>query len=297
MQSVARVTNGTNTNRHGEQVAVDIRAQQRPVGELLREWRESRRLSQLEFSLEARVSSRHLSFIETGRSHPSREMILHLAEHLDVPLRERNYLLLAAGYAPVYAETPMDAPQMAAVRAAVRQILAGHDPYPALVVDRYWNLVDANASLAIFTEGAAQDVLAPVANCMRIALHPQGLAQRVINLGEWRAHLLGRLRRQIARTGDPALAALYEELVVYPCDQPEPEVELPGPGEICAPLRIRYGSQELAFFSTVATFGTALDITAAELSIESFYPANAETADVLRSRQMQPDATGVRYPV
>jgi transcriptional regulator with XRE-family HTH domain len=275
-----------NTGPHGKQLSdVATRPSRRPVGDLLREWRERRRLSQLDFALQAGVSTRHLSFVETGRSQPSREMILHLAEHLEVPLRERNHLLLAAGYASVYAETPLDSPQMDAVRAAVRQVLTGHEPYPAFVVDRTWNLVDANASVSIFTEGVAEEVLTPVANCMRIALHPSGLASRIINLGEWRAHLLVRLRRQIARTADQELAALYEELAAYPWNQAEPEVELPGAGEIFAPLRILHAGRELSFFGTVATFGTPLDITAAELSIESFYPANAETAEVLRSRQ------------
>jgi transcriptional regulator with XRE-family HTH domain len=278
---------GTARARNPEWLGDDMAIQtlQRPVGEMLREWRESRRLSQLEFSLQAQVSSRHLSFVETGRSHPSREMLLHLTEQLEVPLRERNHLLLAAGYAPAYAETPLDSARLETVRAAIRQVLAGHEPYPAIVVDRTWNLVDANASVALFIEGVAQEALTPRMNCMRLSLHPQGLAPRIVNLGEWRAHLLGRLRRHVAHTADPAIIALYDEMERYPCDQPEPEVELPGPGDIFAPLRIRHEGRELSFFSTVATFGAALDITVAELSIESFYPADAETADVLRSRQ------------
>src|SRR5688500_12105032 len=181
---------------------------QRPVGELLRQWREHRRLSQLELALEADVSTRHLSFVETGRSAPSRDMVLHLAEQLDVPLRERNHLLLAAGYAPVYPETALDSPPMTAVREAVGQLLSGHEPYPAVVVDRRWNLVDANAGLALFTDGLPRELLAPPTNALRVSLHPDGLAPRIANLGEWRAHLLGRLRRQVARTADPELAAL-----------------------------------------------------------------------------------------
>jgi transcriptional regulator with XRE-family HTH domain len=257
---------------------------QRPVGELLRQWREHRRLSQLELALEADVSTRHLSFVETGRSTPSRDMVLHLAEQLDVPLRERNHLLLAAGYAPVYSETALDSPRMTAVRAAVRQVLAGHEPYPAVVVDRGWNLVDANASISLFTDGISQQLLAPPANVLRASLHPDGMASRIVNLGEWRAHLLGRLRRQIALTADPELAALEDELRAYPCDQPTPEIELPGPGDIFTPLRIRYDGRELAFFSIVAAFGTPLDITVAELAIESFFPADDDTAAVLRAR-------------
>ena len=161
-------------------------------------------------------------------------------------------------------------------------MLTGHEPYPAVVVDRNWNLVAANASLALLTAGVAPALLAPPANVLRASLHPDGLAPRIVNLGEWRAHLLGRLRRQAARTADPDLARLYDELRAYPCDQPEPETELPGPGDIVVPLRLRHGDHELAFFSTVATFGTPLDITVAELVIESFFPADASTAAVLR---------------
>jgi transcriptional regulator with XRE-family HTH domain len=257
---------------------------QRPVGALLREWRERRRLSQLALALQAEVSTRHLSFVETGRSLPSRDLLLRLAEQLDVPLRERNPLLLAAGYAPVYAETALDAPPMAAVREAVRQVLTGHEPYPAVVVDRGWNLVEANASIGLFTAGVARELLAPPVNVLRVSLHPAGLAPRIANLGEWRAHLLGRLRRQVALTAAPALAALYDELRAYPHDEPEPEGERPAPGTVVVPLHFRDGDRTLAFFSTVATFGTPLDVTVAELAIESFFPADAATASVLHSR-------------
>jgi transcriptional regulator with XRE-family HTH domain len=258
------------------------RHSQRPVGELVRQWRQRRRLSQLDLALEAEISTRHLSFVETGRSRPSRAMVLRLAEQLDLPLRERNHLLTAAGYAPVYAETALDTPALAAVRAAVRQVLTGHEPYPAVVVDRGWNLVDANASLALVTAGIAPDLLAPPANVLRASLHPAGLAPRIANLGEWRAHLLGRLRRQIALTADLELARLYDELRAYPCAQPVPEVELPGPGDIVVPLRLRHDGRELAFFSIIATFGTPLDVTVAELAIESFFPADPDTEAVLR---------------
>jgi transcriptional regulator with XRE-family HTH domain len=255
----------------------------RPVGQLLREWRQRRRMSQLELALEAAVSTRHLSFLETGRSKPSREMVLHLADQLEVPLRERNYLLLAAGYAPVYSETALDSPQMAAVREAVRQVLGGHEPYPAVVVDRGWNLVDANRSVALFTDDVPAELLAPPTNVLRLSLHPDGLAPRILNLGEWRTHLLDRLRRQIVLTADCELAALYDEVRAYPCGRPEPEIELPGPGAVVVPLRIRHGDRELAFLSTVATFGTPLDVTVAELVIESFFPADAFTAAVLHA--------------
>jgi hypothetical protein len=170
---------------------------------------------------------------------------------------------------------------MAAVRAAVRRLLVGHEPYPALAVDRAWTMIDANASVALFTEGIAPALLAPPANVLRASLHPDGLAPRILNLGEWRAHLLGRLRRQVALTGDPELAALHEELRRYPCDQPEPEVELPGPGDVVVPLRLRYGDGELAFFSTLTTFGTPVDVAVSELAVESFFPANDRTTRVL----------------
>ncbi|GAB3152939.1 helix-turn-helix transcriptional regulator [Micromonospora sonneratiae] len=260
----------------------------RPFGELLRQWRERRRVSQLELSIQAEVSTRHLSFVETGRSTPSRNMVLQLAEQLDLPLRERNRLLLAAGYAPAYSENSLDAPQMSAVRDAVRQVLTGHEPYPAVVVDRRWHLLDANASLALFTDTVAPHLLKPPVNVLRASLHPEGMAPHIVNLGEWRAHLLSRLRRQVEISGDAELVALAAELADYPCDQPEPEVDLPGPGEIVVPLRFQYGDAVLTFFSTVATFGTPLDITLAELSIESFYPADAQTADALRARAGKP---------
>jgi transcriptional regulator with XRE-family HTH domain len=267
-----------------------VRNAPRPVGELLRQWREHRRLSQLELSIQADVSTRHLSFVETGRSRPSRDMVLHLADELELPLRERNQLLLAAGFAPVYAESTLDEPRMAAVRAAVRQVLTAHEPFPAVVVDRHWNMVDANATIALFLTDVAPHLLAPPVNVLRVSLHPRGLAPRIVNLGEWRAHLLGRLRRQVALARDPDLSHLYEELSAYPCDQPEPEVELPGPGDVVVPLRIRHSDGELAFFSTVATFGTPLDITVAELVIESFFPADPGTASALHASARRPTA-------
>ncbi|ALG14690.1 transcriptional regulator with XRE-family HTH domain [Kibdelosporangium phytohabitans] len=250
---------------------------QRPVGELLRQWREQRRLSQLALSLQADISTRHLSFMETGRSSPSRDMVLRLAEELEVPLRDRNRLLLAAGYAPVYGETSLDAPEMAAVKSAVRRILAGHEPYPACVVDRQWNLVDSNAAIQLLLTGVAPELLAPPVNVLRLSLHPQGMAPRIRNLGEWRAHLLGRLRREITVTADEGLSRLHQELVAYPCDDPETHPE----DDVVVPLRIAHNGTELAFLSIVATFGTPADITVAELSIESFYPADDATARAL----------------
>lgn len=171
---------------------------------------------------------------------------------------------------------------MSAVRAAVRQLLTGHEPYPAVVVDRGWNLIDTNACVALFTDGIAPELLMPPANALRISLHPQGMAPHIVNLGEYRAHLLARLRRQVAMTGDAELSNLYDELRAYPCRDSEPDIEIPGPAEIVVPLRVRHGGQELAFFSTIATFGTPLDATLAELTIESFFPADPETAAFLR---------------
>ncbi|MFC7546229.1 helix-turn-helix domain-containing protein [Plantactinospora sp. GCM10030261] len=259
-----------------------------PLGDLLRTWRERRRLSQLELANRAEVSARHLSFIETGRSRPSREMIAQLAERLEVPLRERNRLLLAAGYAPAYGETDLDAPELAAARDAVRRVLAGHEPYPAVVVDRRWQLLDANPSLRLFTRLAAPDLLVPPVNVLRVSLHPEGLAPHILNLGEWRSHLLGRLTRQVELSGDVELAGLLRELRGYPCAQPEPVADLPGPGEFVVPLRIRSAGRTLSFFSTVATFGTPLDVTLAELVIESFYPADRDTVAALRAQAAEP---------
>jgi transcriptional regulator with XRE-family HTH domain len=258
------------------------------IGDLLRDWRKRRKLSQLELAARAGISARHLSFVENGRSLAGRDVVLRLAEALGLALRERNQLLLAAGYAPVYQQTGLEAPRMAAVRAMVRQVLAAHQPYPAVVLDRYWNRVEANDPAWLFTVGVAPQLLREPVNLMRVALHPQGLAPSIANLGEWRAHLLGRLRRQVAVTADPQLGGLYDELLGYPCDQPEPEVELPGPGAIAIPLRLRYRGRELSFFSTVSTFGTPLDITVAELAIESFFPADAGTAELLREAVWPP---------
>ncbi len=258
-----------------------------PIGVQLRQWRERRRYSQLELAGLAEISTRHLSFVETGRSAPSRDMVLTITDHLEVPLRERNRLLLAAGYAPVYAESAFDAPQLASVRSALRQVLDGHEPYPAIVFDRAWNLVEANSALSLFTGLMAPHLLAPPINVLRAGLHPDGLARHIVNLGEWRAHLLTRLGRQIEITADPGLAALHRELSAYPCAEPEPAVELPGPGEILVPLRIRAGERELRFFSIIATFGTPMDVTLAELAIESFYPADPATVELLRDRAAQ----------
>lgn len=251
------------------------------VGDLLRDWRQRRRLSQLDLAVEAEVSTRHLSFVETGRSRPSRELVLHLAEHLDVPLRERNALLLAAGYAPTYHQTPLDGPEMEPVRAALDKILGGHEPFPAVVVDRHWDLVSANgAAMALLGDLVAPELLAPPLNTLRASLHPNGLAPHIVNLAEYSAHLIARLRRQAAVAADADLLALEEELRAYPGVSEESSAE---PAELLfVPLVLQPpGGPELTFFSTIATFGTALDITIAELAIESFFPADQTTTAAL----------------
>jgi transcriptional regulator with XRE-family HTH domain len=259
------------------------------VGPLLRDWRRRRRLSQLDLALEAGISARHLSFVETGRSKPSAEMVLRLAEQLDVPLRERNQLLLAGGYAPAYEEHDLDAPELAPVHDAIQRVLDGHDPYPAIVVDRHWNLLAGNHSVAVLTEGAAPELLRPPANCMRLALHPDGLAPRIVNHGEWRAHLLERLARQVAVTSDPRLRELLDEVAAYPSPDGGEQAP-PAPaghdlaGQIAVPLRLRVDGGQLNLISIVSTFGTAVDITVAELSIEAFFPADERTAALLRER-------------
>lgn len=253
----------------------------RPVGELLREWRERRRLSQMELALQAEISTRHLSFVETSRSKPSREMVLHLAEQLELPLREQNQLLLAAGYAPAYGERDFDSPELAVVREAARQVLRAHEPNPAIAVDRLWNLVDANSGAMRLMAGVDPALLAPPANVLRAALHPKGLASRITNLPEWRAHLLGRLKRQVTTTADPDLASLYDEISAYPAGGPA--VAHSGPEAAVAPLRLMTDGRELRFFTTVSVIGTPMDVTVSELAIESFFPADEATAAFLRA--------------
>lgn len=253
-----------------------------PIGLLLREWRERRNLSQLEVALGSAVSARHLSFIETGRSRPSREMVLHLAERLEVPLRERNRLLLAAGYAPAFGEHRLGDEEMGPVREALDHFLAAHEPYPAIVLDRLRNLVATNQAVGFLTDEVAPELLEPPANALRIALHPEGLAAQTVNFEEWSGHLLQRLRREIAVTGDRELEELYAELAGYPnvtVDRRTPA--LATSADILLPLRLRRDGSELAFFSTITVFGTALDVMLAELAIEAFYPAGPETAAAL----------------
>ncbi len=244
------------------------------AGDLLRQWRQRRRLSQLDLAIAANVSARHLSFVETGRSKPSSEMILHLAEHLEVPLRDRNAMLLAGGYAPAYAERALAEPELEAVRAALRQVLKGHEPYPALVVNRWWELVDANQGIGTFTSQVRPGLLEPPVNVLRLSLHPDGMAPRIANLPQWRAHLLTRLRRQADATGDPRLTSLHDELAAYPGGEAQP----PRRADVTVPLRYRTGNGELSFLSITAMVGTPMDVTVEELVIESFYPADEPTA-------------------
>jgi transcriptional regulator with XRE-family HTH domain len=258
----------------------------RSVGDLLRDWRQRRRMSQLLLAVEAGVSARHLSFVESGRSQPSREMVMHLAERLDVPLRERNALLVAAGYAPLYRERGLDDPQLAAAREAVELVLQGHEPYPALAVDRHWNIVASNRALAPLIGDASPALLAAPVNALRLSLHPEGIAPRILNWRAWRAHLLARLQRQIDASADAALVSLHDELAA--CPPPPGTPDEPAAAEavhhhIAVPLRVRTTLGDLSFYSTTTVFGTPVDITLSELAIEAFFPADPQTAAALRA--------------
>ncbi|HEY9564625.1 MAG TPA: helix-turn-helix transcriptional regulator [Nocardioides sp.] len=249
-----------------------------PIGPLIREWRNRRRRSQLELSNESGISTRHLSFVETGRSRPSRDMVLRIADQLEVPLRERNTLLLAAGYAPAYDERTLEADDMSAIREALDLILTGYQPFPALVVDRDWNLVQANDAVTPLLADVAPELLEGPVNVLRLSLHPDGMSSRIINLAEWRGHLLDRLAREHAVTGSARTKALHDELLDYPGGI----THAPPDGRIAVPMRLRTEAGELSFISTVTTFGTAVDISVAELTVEAFLPADAATAAALR---------------
>lgn len=250
------------------------------VGELLRQWRLRRRLSQLECALEAAISTKHLSFLETGRSQPSRDMLLRLAELLEVPLRERNTLLIAAGFAPVFKERALSDPALHSARAAVERLLQAHEPYPALAVDRHWSLLAANAAASRVMQVSELSLLQPPVNVLRLSLHPGGLAPRIVNLGEWREHLFFRLRRQIDLSGDAAMAALLAELKAYPGPANAVQSEEVRSSFI-VPLRLADGDHTLSFISTTTVFGTPVDVTLSELAIEAFFPADAATAQRL----------------
>lgn len=253
-----------------------------PIGALLREWRQRRRLSQLDLALDADISTRHLSYVETGRATPSRAMVLHLAEQLEVPLRERNTLLAAAGYAPIYRERPLADPALQAAREAVELVLRAHEPYPALAVDRHWNMLSHNRPVLALMDGIAPELMVPPLNVLRLSLHPQGLASKIVNLAAWRAHLFERLRHQIAVSADPVLAALLEELQSYPAPPDDEPYETIAHNAVALPLQLRTAMGVLSFISTITVFGTPVDITLSELALETFFPADAFTAQALR---------------
>jgi transcriptional regulator with XRE-family HTH domain len=248
-----------------------------PVGGLLREWRQRRRLSQLDLACEAGISTRHLSFVETGRAHPSRDMLLHLSAQLDVPVRERNVLLVAAGYAPIFPERPLADPAMAAARAAIDLVLERQKPYPAFALDRHWSIVASNAALPELYDGVAADLLAPPVNALRLSLHPRGLAPKIVNLGEWRAHLLHRLRHQVELTADRALIDLLREAGAYPAPDEKPGQAQDLEHDIAVPFRIKTSAGILSFFSMTTVFGTPVDVMLSELALELFFPADDDT--------------------
>jgi transcriptional regulator with XRE-family HTH domain len=250
----------------------------RPVGHQLREWRQRRHLSQLELASEVEISARHLSFVETGRSQPSRGMVLKLAESLAVPLRERNALLVAAGFAPMYGALSLSDPAMSAARAAVELVLQGHEPYPALLVDRHWNLVSANKAAQRFLAHIAPELLQPPVNVLRGTLHPDGFASRIENLPQWRTHVLARLARDLELTADATLAALLTELRGYPGGEERVDAE---PPDVVVPMLVSSEAGTLSLFSTTTVFGTAVEVTLSELVLEAFYPADEFTKKVL----------------
>jgi transcriptional regulator with XRE-family HTH domain len=240
-------------------------------------------MSQLDLACDAEISTKHLSFLETGRSRPSRSMLLHLAGCLDVPLRDRNVLLAAAGYAPVFQERDFNEPALDLVRRNVEVVLAAHDPNPALAVDRHWIMLAANRGVAHLVAGAEPTLLRPPVNILRLCLHPAGLASRIVNLTQWRAHVIARLRRQIDVSGDGTLMDLLEEIRDYPSPRvagsaaAEEERDL-----IATPFRLATIDGVLSFLSTTTLFGTPIDITLSELTIEAFLPADARTAEIMR---------------
>ena len=255
------------------------------VGELLREWRHRRHRSQLDLSLDVGVSARHLSFVETGRSRPSPELVLAVAEHLEVPLRDRNTMLLAAGYAPRFSETSLDDEAMGRVRASLQRMLDAHDPYPGVVIDRAWNVLLANQAALGFTVGVPAHLLRPRMNVFRLSLHPDGLASRTTNFAEWAGYLLRQIRRTVQLTGDEELEAVEEEVLAYPnvaAMPPVPEAERRDEPTVLVPFNMRgEDGTDLSMFTTLTTFGTPRDVTLDELSVELFFPADDATAAAL----------------
>jgi len=253
------------------------------VGELVRAWREQRHLSQLDLASAAEISQKHLSFIESGRSAASRDMVLRLSEHLDVPLRERNTLLMAAGFAPVFRDRPLSDPALKRARSTIDLVLKAHESYPALTIDRHWTMIAANAAIAPLLAGVDAQLLQGQVNVMRVSLHPRGLAPLIVNLAEWRAHLMDRLRRQFRITRDPVIDALLKELTGYQTGsvrQADQKTQSQH-DEVAVPLRLRTPEGTLSFLSTVTVFGTPVEITLSELSLEAFYPADDATADAM----------------
>jgi transcriptional regulator with XRE-family HTH domain len=250
------------------------------IGDHLREWRQRRHLSQLDLAGDAEISARHLSFVETGRAAPSRDMVLKLAERLDVPLRDRNVLLVAAGFAPAFPQRSLDDPALKSARAAIDLVLKAHEPNPALAVDRHWNLVSANRMVAPLLEGIPERLLGQPFNVLRLSFHPEALAARTVNLAEWCGHLLERLHRQCETTADPELVKLYHDLKAYPIPARAGPLS---PDNVAIPFKMRLNGDVLSFFSTTMIFGTPVDITLSELALETFFPADDLTAERMRN--------------
>jgi transcriptional regulator with XRE-family HTH domain len=260
----------------------------KPFGEQLRDWRQRRHLSQLDLAAEVEISTRHLSFVETGRSQPSRAMVLRLVERLSVPLRERNAMLVAAGFAPMYSTHALSDPSMSSARAAVDLILNGHEPFPALLVDRHWTLVSANKTVLPMLAGVDPSLLTPPMNMLRVTLHPKGMASRIENLAQWRHHVISRVQRDFELTADDVLKSLLDELRGYPGGE---EDASGGDGAmnfggVVVPLKLRTPAGVITLFSTTTVFGTPVEVTLSELMLEAFYPADEFSASVLRQAAM-----------
>ncbi len=257
----------------------------RPIGDLLRQWRQRRRLSQMALALDAEISPKHLSFVESGRARPSREMVLRLGEQLALPLREQNQLLLSAGYAPIFQQRPLEHPDLQMAYKAVQLILNGHEPFPALAIDRHWNMVAANQSVLPFMSEVSESLRTPPINVLRLSLHPLGLAPRIVNLSQWRTHIFARLQQQINLAGDPVLIDLLRELRSFPERDAAPAAarydhEFNSP---VMPLLLKSGDRVLSFLTTTMVFGTPIDVTLSELAIETFFPADSETSQYLQA--------------
>ena len=289
---VRRMVNSTVNSTANSMAAVSrpesaIPASRTSLGDLLRDWRKRRHHSQLSLALEAGISQRHLSFVESGRAQASREMVLHLAEHLDVPLRERNRMLNAAGFASMFPEHSLEDPALAAARRAIERVLHAHEPYPAIAIDRHWNLVSANRAAGGFMAGVAPSLLGPPTNVLRASLHPEGMAPRIANLRQWRDHLWHRLQRECELTGDTTMAALLDELrgYEYPESWLTPRTASIGHADdrVFVPLELRTDAGVLSFISTTTVFGTPVDVTVSEIALECFFPADETTADFLRA--------------